>query len=145
MTCPAAPNAAERLILAGVRAWAMARMSREAPQEPVHRAVGSVTSDAAATLFVGWMEALERNASRALSLGCGQCGGLSMDEQRLITACGIAPIDLDTGQKLLEPLQIDPGPAMIMARALNAALAAIGLPLPARFDTDEFAHERTIH
>ena len=145
MSCPAAPSPAERLILAGVRAWAMARMSSEAPQEPVHRAVEAVASNTAATLFVGWMEALERNARRALTLGCGQCGGLSMDEQRLITACGIAPVDLDTGQRLLEPLQVDPGPAMIMARALNAALAAIGLPLPARLDADGFVHERTLH
>lgn len=144
MTCPASPAPAERLILAGLRAWALARMSREAPQERVRAAVGAVSSDAVGALFVGMMEALERHARRAFTVGCLGCGGASADEQRLVAACGLAPVAFDLGERLLAPLQTDPGPAMILARALNAALLADGLPLPARLETDPFAHP-TIH
>lgn len=127
MTAPA-----ERLILAGLRAWALARLNEEPPETRVRAAISAVASDMAGVLFVGWMQAVERHASRAFAIGCLGCGHVSPDEQRLIHACGLAPVAFDLGEELLAPLQTNPLPAMTMARALNAALGDVGLVLPAR-------------
>jgi hypothetical protein len=145
MTYPAASAPAERLILAGVRAWGLARLSREAPQARVRAALSAVSSDAVGALFVGWMEAIERHARRAFHLGCLGCGRASADEQRLVAACGLAAMAYEAGEALLAPLQIDPGPAMILARALNAALEADGLPLPARLEIGSIEGALTVH
>jgi hypothetical protein len=145
MTCPAAPAPAERLILAGLRAWGLARLNAEAPQVRVRAAIGAASSDIAGALFVGWMEAVERHASRAFHLGCLGCGEASADEQRLVASCGLASVAYELGEALLAPLQTDPAPAMILARALSAALEADGLPLPARLESEPQPRPVTLH
>ena len=145
--CPAGPNGAERLILAGLRAWALGRIDGSDPQGPVRDAVAAATSDQVGALFVAWMQAVEQAARRALEISCLHCRGASLDEQRLVVACGLAPVAFEAGERLLRPLLVEARPAMVLARALNRALGAAGLPLPARLEGQPVDHDRspTVH
>ena len=89
-------------------------------------------SPRAASLFLAWIQAVEAGSRRPLALTCGHCGGLSTDAQRLIVACGLAPTDRRLAEALLAPVVHEPPMVMMLARSLNAALAAAGWPLPAR-------------
>jgi hypothetical protein len=133
-TCPACPSGAERLILAGLRAWALGRIEGGDPRGPVREAVSAAASDQAGALFVAWMQAVEQAARRTLEISCLHCRGASLDEQRLVVACGLAPVAFEMGEGLLQPLLVEARPAMVLARALNRALGACGLPLPVRLE-----------
>ena len=63
---------------------------------------------------------------------CPGCGGVSPDAQRLIVACGIAPVAPDMADAILSPLLVDTQLVVQMGRRLNAALAADGWSLPVR-------------
>jgi hypothetical protein len=87
------------------------------------------------------MQAVEDACRRPIQIHCRHCAGASTDEQRLIVATGMAPVDPNLGEALLAPLLYDAGAVMTLARALNAALTASGLPLPSRLGGDLVQHE----
>lgn len=122
----------EKLLLTGLRAWAAARTSGETPQHRVLSAIASKSSNRAAALFSAWIQAVEADSLRPIQAECDHCGGAAPDLQRLVVACGVAPVAFEMGERLLEPLVSDPRAVMILARSLNAALASSGWPLPAR-------------
>ena len=132
VTRPAAPTPGERIVLDGLRCWASSRMHGEPPIVAARRVIAWRTSERVAALFVAWMQAVEEGRRRPIHIHCRRCGGACTDEQRLILAMGVAAIDMELGETLLAPLLIDPAAVMALARALNAALSAGGLPLPAR-------------
>lgn len=142
--CPAAPNGGERLILAGLRAWALGRIDGTDPQGPVRAAVAAAASDQVGALFVAWMQAVEQAARRALEISCLHCRGASLDEQRLVVACGLAPVAFEMGERLLQPLLVEARPAMVLARALNRALRLEGLPLPVRLESRPVDHPAAV-
>lgn len=125
-------TAGERLILGGCRYWASLRLAGVEPQGPVRNLVSGRASDRAAALFVAMMESLEKQTRRPLDFRCAGCAGYSMDEQRLVVACGVARIDMQTARSLLTPLIHQPEPVVVFARAVNMVLAHEGLDLPAR-------------
>ena len=133
---PSAPTVGERLLLSAMREWAGLRLSDERPNRRVAQALAFRSSNRVAGLFVAWMQAVESGLQRPIQIqcggACGACGGLSMDEQRLIVSCGLAATAPGIGEEILGALLIDPQPVMVLARALNAALSAEGYPLPAR-------------
>jgi hypothetical protein len=49
-----------------------------------------------------------------------------------LRAAGEQPQAMDVGARLIAPVVFDARPVMALGRALNAGLAAVGLPLPAR-------------
>ncbi|WP_374574424.1 hypothetical protein [Phenylobacterium sp.] len=122
----------ERLLLAAVRAWASCRAGRGEPARTIRRAIACVASEQTGALFAAFMEALEGVSRRPMRLHCGACPGYAEDEQRLILACGLSAVAPDLAARLLEPLARDPSAAVCFARALNVALVADGLALPAR-------------
>jgi hypothetical protein len=132
---PPAPQTAlapaERLLITSLMAWAQAR-SHDQPTRLVAETLAARASARAAALFSAWVQAIEAGGLRPLQAQCPHCGGAGPDVQRLVVACGIAPVDLDLGRRLLAPIVRDPGPVTILGRSLNAALAASGWPLPAR-------------
>lgn len=75
---------------------------------------------------------MEAASFRPLQAECGHCGGVSTDLQRLVAACGLAPVALELAERLIEPLVSDSRMVVTLARALNAALASAGWPMPAR-------------
>jgi len=131
-TCAAMPTLGERLVLESLRCWAASRMDGGHPIVASRRLIAWRTSERVAALFVAWMNAVEEGRRRPIQIHCRRCRGASNDEQRLILAMGVASVDMELGETLLTPLLIDPGAVMALARALGAALAAGGLPLPAR-------------
>jgi hypothetical protein len=147
--CPAHPTRGERLVLAGLRAWGHARLSGPLPQGVVRPALSFCASERVATLFTAFMEAVEVAALRPIEIQCLHCNGLSLDEQRLVVACGIAPVAFDLGRKVLEPMLRDTETPLVLARCLNGALAAEGLFLPARLMDGPALHgdtpPRTLH
>jgi len=122
----------ENLLICGLKAWAGARCAGEPPQRPVSQAMTQRTNPRVAALFVAWIQAIEGSTRRPLRAECPHCGGAAPDLQRLVVACGVAPVALDLGEKLIAPLVKDPQGVMMVARSLNAALAQAGWPLPAR-------------
>jgi hypothetical protein len=122
----------EQVILAALRLWAGLRLSGEAPQTCVRQLMAQQVSDRAGAIFVALMEAVERQTRRPLQIACGACASYGEDEQRLIVACGVARVDMQTARALLAPLVSQPEPVAIFARALNMVLAHEGLALPAR-------------
>lgn len=139
-TCTGSPTQGERLILAGLRAWGHARLSGPQQSLVVQSALSVCASERVATFFAAFMEAVEATALRPIQIGCPHCDGLSMDEQRLIVACGISPVAFDLGQKVLAPILRDTETALVLARSLNGALAAEGLYLPARLTQHPAMH-----
>jgi hypothetical protein len=145
--CPADPSPGERLVLESLRCWASSRRSGRRP-EAAGRLIAWRTSEQVAALFVAWMQAVEERRRRPIQICCLHCGGASIDEQRLIFAMGVAPIDMELGETLLAPLLIDPAGVMALARPLNAVLATMGLPVPARLWGQPVRHEHagvTLH
>jgi hypothetical protein len=130
---PVTLSPGERLLLASLRDWARRRIGDERPIGRVAATLAFRSSDRVAALFVAWIQAIERVLRRPVQITCPQCGGVSIDEQRLIVSCGLASAAFQVGEQLLEPLLIDTQSVMVLGRALNAALAAEGLDLPVRW------------
>jgi hypothetical protein len=107
-------------------------MDGEQPDLAARRLIAWRTSERVGALFVAWMKAVEAGRRRPLHIHRARCRGASADEQRLIAAMGVAPIDMGLGETLLAPMVAAPERVMPLARALNAVLASVGLPLPAR-------------
>ena len=137
----------ENLLICSLRAWAAARCAGEPPQKPVTLALGKRTNPRVASLFVAWIQAIEASTRRPIRAECCSCGGAAPDLQRLVVACGVAPVALDLGEKLIAPLVSNPQAVMVLARSLNAALADAGWPLPARLGapSDPGHTHRTLH
>lgn len=129
---PQGLTSGEQLVLAGCRYWASLRLAGQEPQGPVRRLISGRASDRAAALFVAMMESLEKQTRRPLDFRCGGCAGYSLDEQRLVVACGVSRVDMQTARALLTPLIHQPEPVVVFARAVNMVLAHEGLDLPAR-------------
>ncbi len=106
---------------------------------PVFAALGSPR---VAGLFVAWMQAVEASSRRVLLIHCPHAPDMSADEQRLIAACGAAPVTEALGEILLQPLLLDCAAVMGLGKALNAALAIEGYPLPARLTILPFESAR---
>jgi hypothetical protein len=141
----AAPWPAERLLYLGIRGWVSARRQGAAPGELVGGAIARRTSGRAAALFTAWIQAVEAGGLRPIEIQCADCGGVSQDEQRLVIACGGAPVAFDEAQALLEPLVRDAQAITVLGRALNFALAQAGWRLPCRLGPEPFAHTPTLH
>jgi hypothetical protein len=124
----------ERLLLDGLRGWAFSRAIGCCPQAAAQRILGWRASRRVAALFCAWMQSIESSVRRPIRAYCRHCGGVGPDERCLIQAVGVSVIDLAAGEILLEPLSVDPTGALVIARALNAALTEEGFPIPARFD-----------
>lgn len=137
-TAPRGLTPGEKLLLQAMRSWAELRASGERPSVMVGRALSFRASDRVAALFGAWAQAIEAAGRRPIRLQCPSCGGPSVDEQRLIVAVGIAPVAFEVGERVLEPLLSETRPAMVLGRALNAAMAAAGFPLPARLTDPPF-------
>lgn len=137
----------ENLLICGLKAWAAARCAGEPPHRPLSEALSRRTNPRVAALFLAWVQAIEASSLRPLRAECPHCGGAAADVQRLVVACGVAPVALDMGEKLIAPLVSDPRPVMVLARSLNAALAQAGWPLPARLGAPSEPGEahRTLH
>ncbi|ODT88988.1 hypothetical protein [Phenylobacterium sp. SCN 70-31] len=140
--CKVGLTPAERLLFAGVRAWARMRISGHRPHQAVAAALGRRVSARTATLFIAWIQAVETGSRRPLALTCPDCGGVSTDAQRLIVACGSAPVDGALAYALLEPILRDPSIVIGLGVRLNRAMAAEGWPLPARCVEGE---SQTVH
>ncbi len=130
---------AEQLLFCSLRAWLAAREAGEGCTRVVAQSLGWRTSPRAGALFAAWAQAIDASRRRPLHAECPRCGGLSPDLQRLVVACGLAPVDLEVGATLLEPLVTETECAMVLARSLNAALAEAGWPLPARIGSEGVA------
>jgi hypothetical protein len=124
----------ERLLLDGLRGWAASRTIDCCPHAAARRILGWRTSQRVAALFCAWMQSVESSVKRPIRAYCRHCRGVGSDERRLIQAVGLSVIELAAGESLLEPLCVDPTGALVIARALNAALTAEGFPVPARLD-----------
>ena len=137
----------ENLLICSLRAWAAARCAGEMPHRALSRALTQRTNPRVAALFLAWIQAVEASTLRPIVAECSECGGAAPDLQRLVVACGVAPIDLRMGEALIAPLVSDPQQVMVLARSLNAALAQAGWPLPARLGApSEPGHaRRTVH
>lgn len=137
----------ENLLLSGLRVWAAARCSGDRPHGPLSKALAQRTSPRVAALFLAWVQAIEAASLRPIHAECPHCGGAGADIQRLVVACGVAPVALDVGERLIAPLVSEPRPVMVLARSLNAALAGAGWPLPARLGepSEPGAAHRTLH
>jgi hypothetical protein len=128
----------ERLLLAGLRVWGRLRVDGRTPHAVVRPALATVTSNRTAALFTTLMDCLEQRGVRPLALHTPGCLGYGVDEQRFVLACGVAPVDFDVALRLMRPMTDDPQAFVVLARAVNAALAADGLGLPVRlFDEPE--------
>jgi len=123
---------AERLLLGSLRGWAAARRAGQRPHRAIAAALTARAGGRVAALFLGWVQAVEAASLRPIQAECAHCGGASLDLQRLVVACGVAPVDFELGERLVEPLVSDTQTVMTLARALNAALAASEWRLPAR-------------
>lgn len=128
----------EKLLLQALRSWAGLRSSGERPNVMVARALSFRASDRVAALFTAWVQAIEMAGRRPIRMQCPSCGGPSTDEQRLLVALGVAPVAFEIGERVLEPLLTETKPVMVLGRALNAALAAAGFPIPARLTDPPF-------
>jgi len=134
----------EQLVLAGLRAWARARMAGEEPRALIRPGLTHVASKPVAAMFVAMMESIERDAARSMQVHCVACGGYSCDEQRVVLACGVANMAPDLAARLLSPLVRAPEPSALLARTLNIALCKAGYPLPVRM-WDEAELSATVH
>lgn len=130
---------AERLLLGCLRSWATGREEGHTPHRAIAQALAWRTSSQVATLFLAWAQAIETGSVRPLVVECPGCGGIAPDLQRLVLACGLAPVADGLGRRLLEPLIAEPAAVMGLARQLNAALAASGWPMPARLPSTPHA------
>lgn len=141
---------AERLLFAALQGWATLRARGERPHSQIAPLLAHKTSGRAAALFVAWIEAVEAASVRPLQIECPSCRGPAPDAQRLIVACGVAPVAPAMAEAILAPLLLGPETVMRLGRSLNAALAAEGWPLPARIENprstaDTATRPRTLH
>ena len=148
------PNmtAGERLLVGAVIVWAAARRGRQTPNRAVADVLAQRAGPRVAALFVAWIQSVEAACLRPMETECPGCGGVGLDLQRLVVACGVAPVDMDVGEQLLAPLVSDPAGVMTLARGLNAAMAQAGWPLPARLHSPAepcgapaATHDQTFH
>lgn len=126
------PSPGERVLIEAMRRWAAHRMADVRPHHAVRCLLSWKSSERTAAIFTAWMEWVESSRLRPIEMRCAQCGGLSEDEQRLIVAVGVAPLNLVLAQRVTAGLVKEPEQLAVLSRALNAALAASSLPVPAR-------------
>jgi hypothetical protein len=126
------PAPGERLLIEAMRRWATHRMAGVRPHHAVRCLMSWKASDRAAALFTAWMEEVEASRSRPIHMQCANCGGLSDDEQRLVVSVGVAPLNLMLAEKVTSTLLHEPGRLAVLSRALNAALTAADMRVPAR-------------
>lgn len=131
-SCPGDAWPAEQLLLTTIRGWAQAREEGVRPHAALGPILSTKTSGRATALLLAWIQAVEAACLRPIEIRCPVCGGLSLDEQRLIVSCGIAASDMTLGALLLKPLLGDTQSVMMLARSVNLALADCGWRLPAR-------------
>lgn len=122
----------ERLLLWGVRTWAALRLQGLPADAAIRSTFSRSASPRTAALFLQTMLLVESDLVRPLQIQCPHCAGYAMDEQRLVTACGLAAVAPGLAARLLAPLVARPEVASTFARALNHALALDGAPLPVR-------------
>ncbi len=122
----------ERLLCGAMLGWADLRAEGERPQRRITSLLAHKTSGRIAALFAAWIQAAEASAARPLRFRCPGCGGLGNDAQRLLVACGLASVAPGLARALLEPLMIESPSIVSLGRAVAAAMAAEGWPLPAR-------------
>ncbi|MEW5684096.1 MAG: hypothetical protein AB1942_04180 [Pseudomonadota bacterium] len=135
--CKVGLTPTENLLFAALRGWASARIGGARPHPAVTSALARRTSPRSASLFIAWAQAVEKVSRRPLQLTCPGCGGVSTDAQRLIVACGVAPVDPMIAEALLNPILRDPTAVVLLGRSLNASLAADGWRLPVRLAEDQ--------
>ena len=123
---------AERLLFASLRGWGGLRAAGRRPHDEIVPLLTRKASARTSALFVAWMHAIEAACRAPLKIQCPGCGGVSADAQRLIVACGIAPVAPDMAHAMLAPLLIDTQLVIQVGRRLNASLAADGWIMPAR-------------
>ena len=138
--CKVGLTATENLLFAALRGWASARTGGARPHPAVTHALARRTSPRTASLFIAWAQAIEKVSRRPLQLTCPGCRGVSTDAQRLIVACGVAPVDPVIAEALLNPILRDPTAVVLLGRSLNASLAADGWRLPVRLAEDSAQH-----
>lgn len=126
------PAPGERLLIEAMRRWASHRMAGVRPHHAVRCLISWKASERAAALFTAWMEEVEASRSRAIHMQCANCGGLSEDEQRLVVSVGVAPLNLLLAERVTAPLLCQPERLAVLSRALNAALSAAHMRVPAR-------------
>lgn len=140
---PIAPG--ERLLIGALQVW----IGRGEGRRTLVRALAWRTSRRVAAAFAAWMGAVEAASLGPLAAVCPHCGGASQEVQRLVVACGLAPVDLELGAQLIAPLVREADSVMVLARLLNAALAEAGWPLPARLSAPppqpQALAQRTLH
>ena len=144
--------AGERLLVGALMVWAAARRGRQTPNRAVADVLAQRAGPRVAALFVAWIQSVEAACLRPMETECPGCGGVGLDLQRLVVACGLAPVDMEVGEQLLAPLVSDPTGVMTLARGLNAAMAQAGWPLPVRLyapaepcGAQAAAHDQTFH
>lgn len=124
----------ERLLLDAFRGWAASRAIGCCPEAAARRILGWRASRRVAALFCAWIQSVESSVRRPIRAYCRRCCGVGPDERRLIGAVSLSVIDFAAGETLLQPLSVAPTGALVIARALHAALAEEGFAIPARFD-----------
>ncbi|KSB88193.1 hypothetical protein AS593_01055 [Caulobacter vibrioides] len=122
----------ERLLLWGVRTWAALRLQGQPADPTIRSAFARAASPRTASLFLQTMMLIEGELVRPLHIQCPHCVGYALDEQRLVTACGLAAAAPGLASRLLSSLVARPDVTAVLARALNHALALDGAPLPVR-------------
>ncbi|MBI1683231.1 hypothetical protein [Caulobacter hibisci] len=122
----------ERLLLWGLRTWAALRLQGRPAEAAIRSAFARSASPRTASLFLQTMMLVESDLVRPLQIQCPHCAGYGLDEQRLVTACGLAAAAPGLASRLLAPLVARPDVTAVLARALNHALALDGAPLPVR-------------
>lgn len=138
---------AEDLLLCSLRGWAAGRLARQRPHQAITAALTAKAGGRVAALFLAWVQGVEAASLRPLQAECAHCGGISPDLQRLVAACGLAPVAFELAERLIEPLVSDSRMVVTLARALNAALASAGWPVPARLAAEPRSpgSVRTLH
>jgi hypothetical protein len=121
---------AERLLLCALHSWVNA--DDAVKRRALTATLSDLTSPRVGALFLAWMQEVEAARLRPLTPSCRGCSGFGPDLQRLVVACGAAPVAFEAGEKLLQPLLADAASTMVLARSLNGAMAACGWRLPVR-------------
>lgn len=140
------PTLGERWLLGMLRRWAGLRRADERPQAIMSGAFADRVPARVCAQFAAWIQAVEAELTRSLRVQHPGCAGISDDEQRLILACGLAPIAPDLGHALLRTMVGETGLVMGLGRILNSSLSGAGLSLPARMlDTPLRTPAPTLH
>ena len=129
----------ERLLLWMLRQWVAARILREDPRARLAAFAGPYVSPRGAAAFVLLMTAIEARVRRPLCVAPPRCQGYALDEQRIVTACGIGPRAPEIAAQLLGPLVAGSQVVANLARILNTTFAREGLSLPVRLEDRQSA------